>query len=193
MASTTASIHVGLKSIGLVDEGDRRALYARVTGRTHLTEMTEDERQAVMSELRRLGFKPTSKGDQSRRRPSGRYAGKLQALWIAAYNLALVRDCSNGALEAFVRRQTGLERERFLHRPQDAARVIEALKAWIAREAGVDWSPRLTDGERITAAQCRLLGLSPDAVGLTVPPPSPRDWQGVMNRLGQRLRQRREV
>lgn len=192
MTSNIVLIHVALKQIGLLDESDRRALYARITGLAHLTQMDEAQRLAVIAELRRLGFKPALSRRHVARRPSGRYATKLQALWIAAYNLALVRDRSDSALEAFVRRQTGLERERFLHRPQDAARVIEALKAWIARETGVDWSPRLTDGERITTAQCRLLGLSPDAVGLTVPPQSPRDWQGVMNRLGQRLRERRE-
>jgi hypothetical protein len=86
------------------------------------------------------------KGSAPARRPNGRlklvgpYAGKLQALWIGAWNLGIVRDRDDAALIAFVRRQTGIDHVRWVQNAEDAAKAIEALKGWMAREADVDWT-----------------------------------------------------
>ncbi|MBP1844781.1 hypothetical protein J2046_003048 [Rhizobium petrolearium] len=207
MSSAAATIHAGCRQLG-IDEDGRRALYARVARKDRLTLMSSAEKEAVVDELRRLGFKPTSKRRNGKRKLSGRYAAKLQALWIAAWNLGLVRDREDAALEAFVRRQTGLSAERFLRFPDDAAGVIEALKSWMAREAGVEWSRAsldwlAADGAKIAWAQWKILHpeanlvvrLGFDQVALAAAARTdwlgamtPQDWIRVMNELGKRIR-----
>lgn len=211
MTSTIVAIQTGLRQLGIVD--DKRGLYARVTGKDTLTAMSPVEKDAVLAELRRLGFKPAPKGRNGKRKLSGRYAGKLQALWIAAYNLGLVRDRDDAALEAFVRRQTGLSAERFLRFPDDARKVIEALKDWMSREAGVEWTRApldwlSVDGARISWAQWKILhpGASLvvrqgfDQVALAAAgrtdwlgAMTPQDWIRVMNELGKRIRAARKA
>jgi len=143
-----AKIHVGCKQLG-IDEEDRRDLYERVTNKRSLTDMSPAEQAQVVDELKRLGFKPTSKA--SRKGLEGQYAPKLQALWIACWNLGLTRSKTDASLLAFVKRQTGVDHTRFLRHAEDANKVIEALKAWMAREAGVDW----TVNDRMDVAETR--------------------------------------
>lgn len=170
-----STIHIGLKQLGIVEE-DARDLYERMAGKRSLRAMTPAQHKAVIDELRRLGFKPTSKG--SRKRIEGKYAAKLQALWIAGYNLGLIRNKDDGALLAFVKRQTGIDHTRFLRYAEDGARAIEALKGWLERDGGVDWSkdrslPDWTqvNGYRIARAQFRKLV----ALGF-VERPDTEDW-----------------
>ncbi len=86
------------------------------------------------------------KGSAPARRPDGRvkltgpFAGKLQALWIGAWNLGIVRERDDAALIAFVKRQTGIDHVRWVQAAEDADKAIEALKGWMAREGGVDWT-----------------------------------------------------
>ncbi|MEM7426739.1 MAG: phage protein GemA/Gp16 family protein [Pseudomonadota bacterium] len=59
--------------------------------------------------------------------------GKLRALWIAGWNLGVIRDRRDQALFAFIKRQTVIDHPRFLVNADDS------LKAMLRREAGVDW------------------------------------------------------
>lgn len=142
--SALAAIHVGKKQLGLEDD-DYRALLGRITGKRSAGALNEAERSKVLEEMRRLGFKPQSKG--SRGTLEGRYAKKLVALWISAWELGIVRNRSDKALIAFVKRQTGMDHVRFVHDPADAARAIEALKSWMAREGGVEWPTKSETAE----------------------------------------------
>lgn len=196
-----ATIHIGLKQLGIVED-DARDLYERLTGERSLRAMRPDQHKALIDELVRLGFKPASKG--SGWRLEGKYAPKLQALWIAGYNLGLIRNRDNAALLAFVKRQTGIDHTRFLHYSDDAAKAIEALKAWLARDGGVDWQTRKdwspSNGCRIAMAQCLILDpvngardFLPTvcaAGGIAAPNQfkSERDWHRAMNALGARIR-----
>lgn len=198
-----AAIHAGLRALGLAEEEDRRALYARVTGKQSLREMAPRERQAVLDELRRLGWVPRPRAD----RLAGPYAAKLRALWIAGWNLALVREPGDRALAAFVRRQTGLDHPRWLTDPVLAEKAVEGLKIWLARDGGVVWTPprgtarSLRDPRaRVAEAQWRRLPEAPEdflealaeVLGREVERPypvlAPEDWQAVMNLWGARLR-----
>ncbi|GJD97742.1 regulatory protein GemA [Methylobacterium iners] len=85
----------------------------------------------------------------SKAKASGRFAPKLQAMWIAGWNLGVVHDRTDGAMHAFVERQTGVPHSRFLRDAMDARAAIEALKGWLAREAGVVWP--LVDADRDVA------------------------------------------
>lgn len=70
---------------------------------------------------------------------TGRYGAKIRALWISGWNLGVVRDRTDEAACAFVERQTGVQRTAWLVEPAAGRAAIEALKGWLAREAGVEW------------------------------------------------------
>jgi phage gp16-like protein len=154
--SALAKIHIAKKQLGLEDD-DYRALLARTTGKSSLRAMSTQEHVQVIKELERIGFKPRHKID-------GPYAKKLQALWLSAYNLGIVENPSDEAMLGFIKRQTGIEHTRFLRDAADAKKAVEALKGWMAREAGVDWSvsnlclPWQNDERyKVLAAQARRL------------------------------------
>ncbi|MEL6921118.1 MAG: regulatory protein GemA [Pseudomonadota bacterium] len=213
MSAALKALHATLRHVGL-DDDDKRGLYSRVTGKSSARHMDDDERRAVTAELKRLypHLKTVSKSAQTKQ-PDGRtkltgpYAGKLQALWIAGWNLGLVRNRDDAALEAFVKRQTGLDAVRFCHDHHDATKAIEALKGWLARDGGVDWRIdglrpdwAQTNGYRIAKAQGRILGDSNavmDACAALLKPYSvykfmaymtDENWIAVMNTLGHHVR-----
>lgn len=85
-------------------------------------------------------------------------ARKLQALWIAGWNLGLIRDRTDRAMLAFLERQTGVSHTRFLSHPSDATSAIEALKDWLARAGGVVWpNDRRDDGGDVLAHKWAVL------------------------------------
>lgn len=203
-----ATIHIGLKQLGIVED-DARDLYERLTRERSLRAMRPNQHQALIDELVRLGFKPAWKG--SRKRLTGKFAPKLQALWIAGYNLGLIRNRDDAALLAFVKRQTGIDHTRFLRYADDAFKAIEALKKWLARSGGVDWSKSQTfpdwtqaNGYRIALAQHHKLAahglVKPaelDAWLITngfarAPRMTSRSWIAAMNKMGALIRAQRK-
>lgn len=103
---------------------------------------------------------------------TGRYGAKIRALWISGWHLGVVRDRTDEAACAFVERQTGVQRTAWLVEPAAGRAAIEALKAWLAREAGVEWPPGreadIRDHKRavLVAQWGRLVGL-----GIVMPGP----------------------
>ena len=147
-----AMMHVAKRDLGL-DDDTYRAVLVRVTGKRSSKDMTDRERQAVLDEFRRQGFKPASKARGKPGRPlSGPYAKKAQALWIALWNLGAVEDKRDSALLAFVCRQTGIERTEWILDARHGRSVIEALKSWCVRE-GVEWLDGTRHGQQIARAQ----------------------------------------
>ncbi|APO76085.1 hypothetical protein AM571_CH03291 [Rhizobium etli 8C-3] len=209
MTSSIAAIHVAKKQLGL-DDDTYRAKLARITGKQSAKEMTEDERQKVLTVFRNDGFMPapTARRGDGRQKLTGKYAKKLQALWIAAWNLGIVRDRGDSALVSFVKRQTGVDHTRFLVYADDANRAIEALKGWMRREAGVsyghtngyDWLS--ADGAKVAWAQWKVLtpgaslmvrkGFDGEVAKLTgkamLQEVTAAGWQSVMNDFGERVR-----
>ncbi|MBB3963511.1 gp16 family protein [Rhizobium metallidurans] len=209
MSRSIAAIHVAKKQLGLDDDTYRSKL-ALITGKNSVKDMTETEREKVLTVLRNEGFKPApaARRANGRQQLTGKFAKKLQALWIAGWNLGIVRDRDDAALLAFVKRQTGIDHTRFLVNADDANRAIEALKSWLRREAGVsygntngfDWMA--LDGAKVAWAQWKILTPGADTMlrkgfdqeaskvsgksmlhNLTA-----GDWQKVMNVLGERIR-----
>jgi hypothetical protein len=104
-----------------------------VTGQRSLRAMKGPQLAAVNEEMIRLGFKPSkAKGGKL----SGTYGPKMRALWIAAWNLGVVRNSRDEALIAWVYRQTQIEHVNWVRFPEDANKAIDALKLWMRRESG---------------------------------------------------------
>ena len=209
MTSSIAAIHVAKKQLGL-DEDTYRAKLVVITGKASAKDMSEPERQRVIDACRKEGFVPAPGKSAGRRQLTGKYAKKLQALWIAAWNLGLVDDRDDRAMLAFIKRQTGLDDTRFLHHADDSRAAIEGLKGWLKREAGVmfgntngqEWLA--ADGAKIAWAQWRIL--HPDASLIVrkgfdeavsailggshvwLADLKPAGWRAVMNTLGERIR-----
>lgn len=210
MTSSIAAIHVAKKQLGL-DEDTYRAKLQVITGKSSVKDMTEEERQKVISAFRQNGFTPVERRQDGRQKLTGKFAKKLQALWIAGYNLGVVKNRDDAALLIFVKSQTGIDHTRFLHHPDDAKTAIEGLKAWLRREAGVGFSNSngydwlAADGAKIAWAQWKLLNptaslmmrkgfdeaalaiAGPDAVGMLINV-TPAAWQKFMNALGLQVR-----
>lgn len=208
MTASIAAIHIAKKQLGLDDETYRAKLTV-ITGKGSAKDMTEAERDRVLQVFRKEGFQPKSnRRSDGRLKLTGKYAGKLQALWISAWNLGIVQNKDDAALVKFVERQTGIEHVRFLRHAADARKAVEALKGWVARVGGVDWSDTeimsdyaRADGFKIAWAQWLKLGGNAHANSVsefhalvlqltdtTVELCDRCDWQAVMNALGVRIR-----
>lgn len=208
--SLIAKMHVAKKQLGL-DEDTYRDALMKVTGKRSAKEMDDKERSAVILFFTNAGFqnRPAAPRGDGRKKLTGKYAGKLQALWIAGWNLGLVKNKDDAALLAFVKRQTGIDHTRFLRDGDDAFKAIEALKMWLSR-AGVDWTvgSHMYDHERlngfkIAAAQFAKLDDSAPAkhrfefvsavfqISLAMPRDMVREsnWHEVMNAFGTRIRE----
>lgn len=204
--NATAAIHVAKKQLRL-DDDTYRDLLDRVTGKRSTADMSDQEREKVLAEFRRQGFK--SAGTGTRRRLEGKFAGKLQALWIAGWNLGVVKNRDDAALIAFVKRQTNIDHVRFLRDADDAMKAIEALKGWLARKAGVDWSEgdlrplwMQAPGARVAMAQWNMLAKASGApadfeafqrlvletAGSALGSTTTAGWHLVTAALGERVR-----
>lgn len=167
MGSALAAIHVAKKELRLPDDVYRDIL-ERATGKRSAKDLTPVESGRVLEEMRRLGFEKASKPRNAKgaMQLEGPFVPKLRALWIAAWNLGVVRDRTDEALAAFVRRQTGIDHISWVRDVGDANRAIEAIKGWLAREAGVKWpgrAPKPFETKRaVITAQLRSLGLPDD-------------------------------
>ncbi|WP_170300971.1 regulatory protein GemA [Rhodoplanes serenus] len=167
-ARQIGAIHSIAKRIGL-DEAERRGLIEQVTGKRSAGDLDAVQAGRVIDRLKALSGQgssaprstftsglpavlppaPPAKGAMQ---IDGPYAGKLRALWITAHDLGIVRDRTDRALCAFVERQTKIAHPRWLRDAADAARAIEALKSWIAREGGITWPARDAEPSAIKRA-----------------------------------------
>ena len=126
------AVRAASRRLGLEDE-DRKAIQLEVTGKASMSDMTGAEIGKVLDRLNR----DRKGGVSGSHNPHRAHISKVKALWWTLYWLAEIEHPNDAALDAFVRRQTGIAMLRFLdHR--HAPSVIEALKA-IAHRAGVRW------------------------------------------------------
>ncbi|HWJ72387.1 MAG TPA: regulatory protein GemA [Kaistia sp.] len=203
--NSNAVLHVAKKQLALEDE-DYRAVLERITGKRSSRDMSPAERGKVLDEFKRMGFEvvarsphaPTVKGQEERGRRvggalvlTGPYVPKIRALWLSAYNLGIMRDRSDEALAAFARRQTGIDHVDWVRDPRDAAKVIEALKAKMARDAGVVWPAAKAalphESKRaVIAAQVRILGVAPVDLAKVF------NLDGMIAELGAQIRKMRK-
>ena len=200
------AIHA-LKAKAGFDDDTYRDFLARETGVRSAKLLSASAAGRVIDELKRVtGQGVTPKGAVAGLdTPIGR---KLRALWIAGYNLALVRDRTDRAMLAFVERQTGVSHTRFFTDPAQGNQAIEGLKAWLAREGGVGWFTEeaedagiLSRRAVINAQWATLAKWGEPKVGATLlafaqritaklrwEDLEPRDYDAVSAALGRKLR-----
>ncbi len=121
-----AKIQIAKKDLDF-DDGDYRALLERVTKKTSSTAMNVAELAKVLDEFKRLGWAPAV----STRKPAPAdhpAAKKARAMLISLGLLGVIRNASEASLEAFARRQMGVERLQWADQAQ-VYKLIEALKA----------------------------------------------------------------
>ena len=128
------AIRAAARRHGLEDD-DRRALQADLTGKASLADMTAGELGRVLDRLNRDWKRPDTA------RP---HVAKVRALWWSLYWLGAISDPSDRALGAFAKRQAGVDKLTWLDHRR-APSVIEALKSWLERE-GVLWPAIATGG-----------------------------------------------
>jgi hypothetical protein len=119
-----AKVHIARKQLALTEES-YRDLLRRVTGFDSAGDCADGALTAVLEEFARLGFKP------SRPKSAKPYVRLIYALWgeLKPY----LSNSSDEALRGFVFRQSGAQAPEWLG-PEKANKVIEGLKAWLARE-----------------------------------------------------------
>jgi phage gp16-like protein len=129
-----AKIHLAKKQLAMGDEAYRDMLQ-RVAGAPSAGALDLPKLEAVLKEMRRLGFRGVGRAKKG-------LSQKAQVRMIHAVWRDLqphITDGSEAALRAFVQRQTksaarpeGVSAPEFLG-PQEANKVLEGLKAWLAR------------------------------------------------------------
>lgn len=127
-----AKVHVARKQLGL-DEAAYRDVVERVTGVASAGQASDAKLHKLLAEFTRLGFRPARPARRSDK-PNVRM---IYAIWTDLQ--PHVEHHTPEALRAFVVRQTcsrrtpdGVSAPEFLD-AVEANRVIEGLKAWLAR------------------------------------------------------------
>lgn len=129
--SILAKIHVAKKQIGM-DDDSYRAMLRSVGGVESAKDLSASGATRVLRHLEQSGFKPTRPATSNRPLADDAQSGKIRALWLDLHRVGAVRNPSEEALAAYVKRQTGVDALQWLTSPQ-ASRVIESMKRWVGR------------------------------------------------------------
>ena len=128
-----ASIHASAAQLGMdtadkSPSSDYRAMLLQHGGKRSTTDMDDDALRRVMRHLLqalRPGRPPPP--------PDGWHAEKMRRLWRDLAQLGALHEPTDQGLNRFVEHTTGKTAPRFCS-SIEGNRVVEALKAWIARE-----------------------------------------------------------
>jgi phage gp16-like protein len=131
-----AKIHIAKKDLKLADDAYRDAL-RNITGKDSAAKLTDNQALRVLRYFESRGWRPKAQRSlPGLTLPRDGMSRKIQALWITMHKAGKVRNSSDKALLAMVKRVTGVERLEWCTDIQKSA-VIESLKQWAKRE-GVD-------------------------------------------------------
>lgn len=126
-------VHVAKAQLGM-DEATYRGLLARVAGgKESCAAMSLSELDAVLAEMKRLGFKKAPPARAGRERlPDEPHHRKVRALWLELHQAGAVKNPSEASLDRWVKRQCQVDSLRFVDADRAQA-LIEALKRWLQR------------------------------------------------------------
>jgi phage gp16-like protein len=167
-------------------EDDYRAILFRHTGKTSSTACSDAELGLVLDEFKAKGWTPkvqtgsfrsqagqaaiakspsrSRHGPISNRPADHPSAKKARALWLSLWNLGEIRDPSEGALEAFARRQLKVERLQWADQAL-TYKLIEALKA-MAERAG--WPQDALKIDIVPLRSRQAAGMSEDLLDVAI-------------------------
>lgn len=212
--SLAGRIYAAAKRAGL-DDDTRRAKCMAIVGKSSTKDMTDPELWKMLQTFEKEGYgtpKPSRVNGRADQLPfDGKYVPKMRALWIALYNLGVIDDRRDSAIQAFAlgRQVPGLSDIRFIHLHRDGDSVIQGMKAMLNR-AGVDFADRkpcpdyaLKRGYKIAVAQWSALcpggakdfwSVVTDLVGrdASYRAMTDQEWIVVMNAFGERIRRRKK-
>ena len=191
-----------------VDEDDRKALVLRVTGKASLGDCAPDEVRAVLEWVkggRGQAHKRYRANNLSDHPTVAARQKKILALWLVLYDLAIMEDNSDAALNAFIRRHSRVDTLRWLNVRQ-ADRMIDRLKAMIGDRVTLSWdcwkdyhpARAVIDVQFVLLARAGIwsermsYSLAEMAAEVTKKPSfesyAPKDYQAVQKDWGRRLR-----
>ena len=133
-----AALHAGKKSLGW-DVEQYRSFLQQMTGKTSSADLSDDEIGRVLDVMRQRGYARTNgtTAPIARATPENPASGqlaKIDELWAELTRLGALNDPSESSLRAFGARVTGRTAPQFMT-VTDRQKLIEALKAWVKREA----------------------------------------------------------
>lgn len=128
-------IHIAKNQLA-IDTDTYRQMLLSVTGKTSTSDMNPAQLNKVLAVMKAKGFvvKPSRKARTTRPLTDSPQARKLRALWLEMHTQGIVRDSSEAALQAWVKRETGIDSLKWLE-PEVVSHCIERLKKWQARPA----------------------------------------------------------
>lgn len=193
-----AKVHIATKALGMAED-DYRALLFRLTGKRSAGACQNQELQAMVSELERRGFNSKSAFSGRTRIAGHPVARKARAMWICLYELGVIRDRSERALETFGKRQLGVDRLHWADQSQ-GYRLIEALKALAARHGWDQRIPVKLDSEGagrllrrrlvlLLASRIEAVGSQPGIIGVCLEEAGADQLDELIGRLGRQLRE----
>jgi len=129
-------IHVAKRELGMDDDA-YRAMLRSLELPDSSANMTVPQLDTVLEHMKRSGFKVLSQGNAAQGTPFWPLAQdpqsrKIRALWLFLHELGAVKDPSEAALAAYVKRMTKVDALQWTNDRQPK-RVIEALKKWAMR------------------------------------------------------------
>ena len=124
-------IQVARRDLSL-DEPNYRAILFAQGGNESLAAMPIDGMQKVLDYLKAQGFKVRST-KTDRKQATGKDASKVRALWLFLHELGAVRDPSEAALTAYVKRIAKVDDVQWMRSGRRVETVIESLKKWAMR------------------------------------------------------------
>lgn len=124
-------IQVARRDLGLDEPNYRGILFAQ-GGNDSLAAMPIDGMQKVLDYLKAQGFKVRST-KTDRKQATGLDASKVRALWLFLHELGAVRDPSEAALTAYVKRIVKVDDVQWMRSGRRVETVIESQKKWAMR------------------------------------------------------------
>lgn len=124
-------IHIAKGQLGLDDETYRAMLWAVARVKSS-TALDFAGRKKVLDHLKGCGFEVKTHKPAARKMADDPQSKMMRALWLQLHEAGKVRNPSETALAAFVKRQTKVAALQWLT-SKAASAVIEELKKWLAR------------------------------------------------------------
>lgn len=124
-----AMIHMAKHQLGMQKDAYRDILWSLARVRSS-ADLDQAGRSKVLDHMQACGFKRTK--PQPRALADDPQSKKIRALWLDLHEAGKVRNPSESALAAFVKRQTGRDALQWLT-GKEASALIEELKKWLAR------------------------------------------------------------